>query len=173
MSREVVISIIRFFLIALFQVLVLKRINFGWENFNYISILIYPLFLILLPLRISRPLLLLIGFVLGLTIDVFYDSLGVHAAASVFTAFIRPILLKFMEPRGGYPVNASPTKHNFGANWFLLYSGILLFAHLLFYFSIEVFTFIYFFEIWLKTIFSFIFSFTLMILLVFLFNPKV
>ena len=172
MNRDVVVSIVRFIVIVLVQVLILKRINFGWENFNYISILIYPLFLFLLPLRTSRPALLFIGFILGITVDIFYDSMGVHAAASVFTAYIRPILLKFLEPRGGFPVNASPTKHAFGSNWFLLYSGILLLAHLLFYFSVEVFTFVYFFEILLKTIFSFIFSFIVMVLTVFLFNPK-
>lgn len=172
MSRGVVNNVIRFILLLLLQVLVLKRIDFGWENFNYVSFFIYPLFIIILPLKTSKPLLLLLGLLLGLSVDLFYDSLGVHAAAAVFTAFIRPYLLKAMEPRGGYPVNASPTKYYFSSNWFMLYAGILLFGHLLFYFSVEVFTFVYFFDIWLKTIFSFIFSFLTMMVIVILFNPK-
>jgi hypothetical protein len=123
-------------------------------------------------LKTPKTVLLLIGFALGLIIDIFYDSLGVHASACVFTAFIRPLLLQLIEPRGGYPINVSPTKFHFGTRWFLLYSGIALFLHLLFYFSIEVFTFVYFLEIWLKTIFSFIFSFLTVLLYIFLLNPK-
>ena len=165
-------NIIRLVTIALIQVILLKRVYLGWEDFNYISVIIYPLIIILLPIRTPKLLLLVIGFLLGLFIDLFYDSPGVHTSATVFIAFIRPAVLSMLEPRGGYPMQASPTKHSFGNNWFFTYSGIILFIHLLIYFSMEVFTFVYFFEILLKTLFSFIVSFIIFILYVFLINPK-
>jgi hypothetical protein len=102
--------------------------------------------------------LVIIGFVVGFTMDMFYNSPGVHMSASVFTAFIRPYVLKYIEPRGGYNVNDSPVSAHLGFTWYITYTSILMLAHLFFYFSIEVFTFYYILEIWLKTLFSFIFS---------------
>ena len=165
-------NIIRLVIIALIQVVLLKRVYLGWENFNYISVIVYPLIIVLLPIRTPKMMLLGIGFLLGMFIDLFYDSPGVHTSATVLIAFIRPFVLQMLEPRGVYALQASPTKFSFGNNWFFTYSGIILFIHLLFYFSVEVFTFVYFFEILLKAIFSFIVSFLIIILYVFLINPK-
>lgn len=166
-------NMIRIAVIVAIQALLLKRIYFGWENFNYFSFLLYPIAIILLPIKTPHVLLLIIGFFMGLTVDLFYDSIGVHMSATVFLAFIRPYILKLIEPRGGYPTQEmGPTKYHFGTNWFLTYSGIALFLFLLFYFSVEVFTYVYAFEIFLKTVFSFVVSFICILLYVFLFNPK-
>lgn len=172
MSSVFTAQTLRFVMIILFQGLILRRINLGWEEFNYISIMLYPVLIMLLPMKMPRVTLLLVSFVLGLVMDLFYDSLGVHASACVFTAFMRPFVLQFLEPRGGYPVNANPTLRDFDASWFMQYSGALLFLHLLFYFSVEVFSFDFLGEILLKTVVSFILSFLSILLFVFLFNPK-
>ncbi|MDX1406624.1 MAG: hypothetical protein R3330_00785 [Saprospiraceae bacterium] len=164
--------IIRFGIIILLQGLILRRVALGGTQFNYISILFYPILLALLPIKTPRAALLLIGFVLGITIDLFYDSLGVHASACVFTAFMRPWILQILEPRGGYAVNVNPTMRDFGVAWFMQYAGSLLLLHLAFYFCVEVFTFVYVGQILLKTISSFIVSFIAILIFMFLFNPK-
>lgn len=166
-------NIIRIIFIALLQVLILKRINFGWENFNYFSFIVYPLAILLLPIRTPRFLLLIIGFVLGLFVDLFYGSPGVHASAAVFISFIRPYILQMLEPRVGYPTQAvGPTRKRFGTNWFMTYSAMILFMYLLVYFIAEVFTYVYFFEIILKTICSFLVSYICIIIYFFLVNPE-
>ncbi len=172
MSNVIVANIFRFLGLVILQVLVLRSINLGGADFNYISIIIYPLFLILLPLRTPHSLLVLLGFVLGFFVDVFYDTYGVHASASVFTAFIRPYILAIYEPKGGYNINYSPTKHRFGINWFLIYAATLLFLHLFFYFSVDAFTFYYIGDIFLRTIFSFLVSIILVVIYQFVFDPK-
>lgn len=172
MNNDLVKNLVRITLIVLIQVLILRRLNLSIGSFNYIHILFYPVLIMILPLRISKPLLLIIGFVIGLVVDVFYDSLGVHASACVFLAYIRPYVLSVFEPRGGFSVNTSPTKHNLGMYWFLRYAAAMLLLHLLFYFSMEVFTVVYLKEIILRTIFSFIFSFAFIMLYKLLFNPK-
>lgn len=166
------IIVLRFVLIILLQGLILRRIPLGGAHFNYIAILFYPVLLFLLPMKTSKPLLLIIGFFLGLAIDLFYESPGVHMSACVFVAFVRPYLLKILEPRGGYPVNASPSAHDFGLVWFMQYAGILLFLFLLFYFSVEVFAFARLGEILLKTVLSFIVSFVAILLYITIFNPR-
>lgn len=172
MNNDFLKNIVRIILVVLIQVLILKRLNLSIGSFNYIHILFYPILIMILPLRISKPVLLLIGFAIGLTVDLFYDSLGVHASASVFLAYIRPYILNIFEPRGGFSVNISPTKHSLGIYWFIRYAAAMLLIHLVFYFSMEVFTLVYLKEIILRTLFSFIFSFAFIMLYKLLFNPK-
>ncbi|MCP3932234.1 MAG: hypothetical protein GY705_24445 [Bacteroidetes bacterium] len=172
MNNIVLKNSIRFIGLVLFQVLILKRIVVGAPGFNYIHILVYPLFILLLPLRTPKVLVILLAFILGLTIDIFYDSIGVHASAAVFTAFLRPYILNFLEPRSGYNVNFSPTKARMGTMWFFRYSAILMVGHLFFYFSMEAFTFVYIIDILGKTFFSFLFSMIMLFILQYLFNPE-
>jgi len=86
MSRQFFRNIIRFLLLVLVQVLVLNEIKLG----GYINPYIYVLFIILLPVDISKSLLLTLAFILGLTIDFFGNTLGLHAAATVLMAYARP-----------------------------------------------------------------------------------
>ena len=172
MQSNILTHSIRFVLLLIVQVMVLKQVSFDTQVLKYVEVLVYPLFLMLLPVRISHPLLIFIGFILGIVIDIFYGTPGVHASACVFTGFIRPFLLSTLRPREGYATHDSPTPHHLGRRWFLLYSGILLFAHLFFYFSVVVFTFYYLGEILLRTFSSFIISFLLIQIMVLLFNPR-
>jgi hypothetical protein len=172
MQGLIIGNIRRFLVLFIIQVFVLKQINLGWENFQYIFLMIYPLFILLMPLKVSRSLLLVLAFFLGLSIDVFYDSPGLHASAMVFTAFIRKYILKFLEPVEGYSTDSTPTIRENGFNWFLIYSSLLMFIHCLFFFSVEAFSFVYLNEILLKTIFSFIISQIIILLFVLILNPK-
>ena len=171
MSNVVFSNILRFIGLVIVQVFILKIIVIGGNNFNYVSIIIYPLFLILLPLRTPHSILVLLGFLIGIIVDGFYDSYGVHASASVFVGFVRPFVLKILEPKGGYTQNSSPTKRRLGPSLFFMYSSIILFSHLFFYFSMEAFTLVYIGEIILKAVSSFIISIIVITLYMFIFDP--
>lgn len=171
MSNLVLNNIFRFLGLVALQVLILKRIGLGWDNAQYLHVLLYPLFILLLPLRTPKPAVMLLAFLLGITIDIFYDSPGIHASASVFIGFARSFVLKQLEPRGGYNVNFSPTRQRMGIEWFLRYASIMMAAHLFFYFSVEAFTFYYIVDILLKTLVSFVASMVFIIIYMFLFNP--
>ncbi len=172
MNRGLLKNIVRFTVLVLAQVLILKRIAFNFGDFVFIHFMIYPLWIFLMPLRTPRPILMGVGFLLGLVIDGFYDSPGVHASACVFTAYIRSYVLLFLEPHEGYSTETSPTISSMGLPWFLTYSAILMGLHLLFYFSVEAFSFVFLFEILMNTIFSLIASFSIVALLMLIFNPK-
>ena len=172
MNNLIFSNIIRLFILILVQSIILQQIQLGGDSFNYISLFIYPLFLLLLPLKTSKISLVLIGFGLGLIIDVFYNSPGVHAGATLFTAVMRPAILNIWEPREGYNVNHGLTIRNYGFNWFLKYAGSMFFIHLLIYFILEIFTPVYSMEIFLRTLFSFLFSMVLVFIYMFLFTPK-
>lgn len=158
------------FLLAL-QVLVLKQINIGGADFNYITIFLYPVFLMFLPMSTPVWLMMVIGFFYGYSIDFFSDSIGMHAAASVFTCYFRAPLLRLLEPPGGYKQGVSPTRNRMGFPWFLRYAGIFMLLHIFIFFSVEVFTLLYIDKILLYTLPSFVVSFIFVMIYSFLFDP--
>lgn len=166
------IIVLRFVIAVLIQVLVCKQIVFFTDDFIYGTIMFYPIFILLLPLRYSKSVILLLSFLIGITVDIFYDSLGVHAGASVVTAFLRPFILKVLEPDSGYSINAIPSKYYFGIIWFMQYAAYLLGIHLLVYFSLEAFSFVFLKEILLKSLVTFGLSYIILVVHQMLINSK-
>jgi hypothetical protein len=91
MNNSALKIILSFIGLTLLQVLVCSNINF----MGHINPYVYVLFVLLYPVVNNRLLFIFLSFLLGYTIDVFLDSGGVHAAASVTIAYIRPLFLKF------------------------------------------------------------------------------
>lgn len=125
--------IILFFVYILAQVLLLKNLVL----FNVAFCFIYVAFILLLPLELSAVFLMLIAFITGFTIDIFYSSMGIHAFASVFTAYARIYWLRLITPQGGYEVGTTPTLTSYGVSWFSVYFLPLLFLHLSVLFFVE------------------------------------
>ena len=172
MNNTIVIrNVSRLLLLLALQILVFRRINLGGDDFNYISILIYPIFILMLPANIPSSLMVFGGFLLGLVLDVFYDSIGIHAAACVFSCFARGVILEVLEPTGGYKDNSSPSKRQMGFWWFVRYSAIFMLIHTLVYFSVEAYTFVYWQQILLRTLPSFFFSMLFILIYSFIFDP--
>ncbi len=171
MNSVVLVNLIRFIVIILLQVLIFKGINLNSGNFQYFHILFYPILIILLPFSLAKPYQLLIAFALGLIVDIFYDSLGVHTSAIVFMTYCRSFVLKFIEPRGGYNIE-SPGLGNAEFPWFVGYLAIMMGLFLVFYFSMEAFSAVYFWRIFLNTLFSFVLSVGLIIIYQLIFRTK-
>lgn len=173
MGNVITNNIIRGIVILILQVFIFKRFSFGWvAPLFYVNIMIYPLIIVLLPIRTPQILSLGIGFVLGLTIDMFYDSPGVHASATVGLAFFRTWLLGQLEPREGYPLNVGPTRNRFGFPWFAQYAGLMLLFHFLFYFAVETFALAHTLKVIGKTFYTFLWSFPLLLLFARAWNTK-
>ena len=153
-------NILRFIILVLFQVLVLNNIQFS----GYVNPFMYVLFILLLPFETPRWLLLVSGFLLGLSIDVFSGTIGMHAAATVLMAYMRPYVLSLIAPRDGYESGTYPRLYYFGFTWFLNYTIILVFIHHLVLFYLEVFRLTEFFSTFLRVILSSFFSVSLVIL---------
>ncbi len=171
MNSQIVANIVRFIVLVPLQGLVLRYIGADWEEFPYLHILLYPVFIMLLPLRTPQVLVMVIAFVAGLAVDAFYSTPGMHASAAVFMGFARTPVLRMLEPRSGYNVNHSPTAARLGLQWFLRYCAIMLGLYIFFYFSVEAFSFVYLADIFLKTIVSFIVSMIFVLIFQIIFNP--
>lgn len=165
MISDVFKNITRFIVLLLLQVLIVKNINLG----RYFILFPYVLFILLLPFNTPRPLVLVLAFLLGLCIDMFYDTQGMHASACVFTAFMRSFVLDLFSPREGYEEQLKPTITYMGVGWFTSYALLLIFVHHFVLFYLEAFTFHEFFRTLVRVLASTFASFGFIYLLQFLF----
>jgi rod shape-determining protein MreD len=143
-------NIFRFVVLILFQVLVLDNVMINGYMIPYI----YILFILLMPFETPRWIQLLSGFALGLAVDLFSGTLGMHTAASVLAAFVRPYLLDLLASRDGYEPETFPRIHYYGFIWFLKYTVLIVVIHHLALFYLEVFHLKHFFSTLLRVILS-------------------
>ena len=145
---------------VLLQVLVLNNIQLS----GFINPYLYIIFILWLPVEMNKVLVMLISFLLGLSVDIFSNTLGMHAAASVFLAFCRPYILQFMAPRDGYEGDQVPGIQAFGLSWFITFAAIAVFLHHSFLFYTEVFRLSEFFSTLGRVLASSIFTMVLVVL---------
>ncbi len=168
MLNEIIRNIFRFIILVLVQVLLIKNIELG----RFINPFIYVLFIVILPFETPKVVLLFAAFMMGITIDMFYDTPGMHAAACVLMAYVRPGILKIFSPRDGYEIGTQPTIQYLGVPWFLSYSAILIVLHHLILFYLEKFQFSQFFSTFFRAITSSIFTILLVVVSQYLFTRK-
>jgi rod shape-determining protein MreD len=147
-------NIVRFLVVIIFQVLVMDNVMINGYMIPYV----YLLFILLMPFETPPWVLLLSGFILGLSIDLFENTLGMHTAATVLVAFIRPYLLKLLASRDGYEPETFPRIHYYGIVWFLKYTLIVVVIHHFALFYLEVFQWKDFLSTLLRVILSSVLS---------------
>lgn len=150
MTSELLKYIWQFVLLCLAQVLIFNNLELG----GYVNAFPYIYLILILPISIGRIPLLFVGFFLGLTVDVFSNTGGIHAAATTLIAFYRPLYLKAQSPREGYELTALPHIKTFGLGWFLPYALLIVVIHHTALFYLEVFRFTEFFRTLLKILLS-------------------
>ena len=125
MNRSYSSIILSYLIILPLQVLVFRNFVIYGTGYNFF----YLFCLLLLPVEIGAITAMVIAFLTGLSIDLFYHTLGIHASASVLFMFFRHYWLRINGPRSGYEVNQFPTIPNYGFTWYLTYALPLIFIH--------------------------------------------
>lgn len=134
-------SIIRYlvfgFTILIVQVFLFNQVEIGWGA----QIFALPLLIMMLPFNLSVFLLMLIAFLIGITVDSFSNTYGLHASSLVLTAYLRPIFFGFFCPREGYDPLKFPNVQDMGFAWYFIIYAPIMFIHLFWFYSIEIFRF--------------------------------
>ena len=166
MNSAVLMSFVRFFLLLAAQILVFNNIDL----FGYINPFPYILFIILFPVDGNKQLLIITSFLLGIMMDLFSNSGGVHAAACLILAYARTYIFKFSFGLSyeyqTIKINDSITSERFS---FLLLSVII---HHFTLYILEVFQLSSLWDIVLRTIIGTLFSLFICIVLIYLFKPS-
>ncbi|MEN9928728.1 MAG: hypothetical protein RLZZ231_649 [Bacteroidota bacterium] len=166
MNSTLLYNLSRFILLLAAQVLIFNNINF----LGFINPFPYILFIILYPVNGNKSGLLVSSFLLGILMDLFWNSGGVHTAACVMLAYYRPWLFKFSFGLSyeyqTIRINDKLSPERFS---FILLAVII---HHLTLFILEVFTISSLWDIILRTLVSTLFTTLLCILIIYLIKPS-
>jgi hypothetical protein len=169
MTRETLLNVLRFVLLLIIQGLILSNVVL-WEG--KAQVYLYVLFIIMLPLRTHTMLAMVLGFILGLGVDMFYDSPGLHASSAVVVAFVRPYFVRLLTPRDDYDINDRPNISSMGLIWFVKLTTAMLFIHAFWIFFLEAFSFSGFGFTFLKALATALISLVVSLISVYLFTRK-
>lgn len=128
---------LRYILLVFIQVFLLKNMTFYGLNTPYL----YILFILLLPFETPNWLLFTLSFLIGLNVDVFSDTVGLHASACTITAFVRVLITSVTVQKDNYDSDPEPSLGIMGFRWFFFYALILTLTHHFFLLNFEVFRF--------------------------------
>ena len=167
-SRTVFFNVIRFFFLVFLQVLILNHINLG----GYLNPYFYIYFILLLPFGIPRWMLLCAAFILGLSIDLFTNTIGLNASACLIMAFFRPFVITAISSGPESLIGDTPSLRNQGIKWFLYYSIILVLLHHFSLFYLEIFRFSEFLATLVRVLLSSAFTLALVLISEYLLYPK-
>lgn len=137
MNRSVASQGITYLFYVLVQVLLGSQLILFDKAFAFL----YVGFLLMLPFETGPLLLMTVGFFTGLSVDIFYDTVGINATACLIIMYIRPFVVNSLMPQGGVEIGTSPSMKNMGWMWFTTYSLLLVFIHHLVLFFMEAFSF--------------------------------
>ncbi|MBX9782020.1 MAG: rod shape-determining protein MreD [Chitinophagaceae bacterium] len=162
--------IVRFLLLILTQVFVLNHIP---PLHQYITPLLYFVFILWLPFNTGRSALLVISFLTGLTVDLFTVTPGMHAAACVLIGYVRPFIINIIVPQQGAEFNyREPSAISLGNVQYIIYVSVLTLLHHGMLFTVQAFQFGNILYILLKTLGSCIISFLLILIVELVFTRK-
>ena len=166
MNSAVIMGFVRFFLLLAAQIIIFNNIDL----LGYINPFPYILFIILFPVNGNKQLLIISSFLLGITMDLFSNSGGVHTTACLILAYARPSIFKFSfgvsYEYQTVKINHSLTSERFS---FLLVSVVI---HHFTLFILEVFQLSFLWDILLRTIIGTLFTLLICILLIYIFKPS-
>jgi rod shape-determining protein MreD len=135
MIRSVLLNLLRFVVLVFIQVFLLKNITL----YDLATPYLYILFILLLPFETPNVVLYILSFAIGIVIDAFYDTPGLHAASCVLLAFVRILFISITVQKEGFDNEPEPTLGIMGFRWFFMYALILTSIHHFFLLNLEVF----------------------------------
>jgi len=166
-TKVILINLFRWLLLLFVQIFLLRNIGF----YNLSTPFIYTLFILVLPFNLPNLALYLLAFLTGLTVDAFYDTLGVHISACVALAFVRILFISVSLNRESID-EPEPSLGNMGFKWFALYAILCILAHHVVVFFLEAFKLSEFSYTLGRALTSTVFTFFMIVLIEFTFHNR-
>ena len=163
-------NIIRFILFILMQVIILDNILLH----QLVTPYLYFLFILWLPFKMNRTMLMILAFTLGFALDSFRHHPGFHTAACVLIAYVRPFLINLLIPQEGAETSyEEPSFRSLGGLLpYMIYSGVLSLLHNAWLFLLEAWQFGDVWYFFMKTILSTAVSLLLILITELIFSRK-
>jgi xanthosine utilization system XapX-like protein len=162
-SKSIVSQVLIFVFYIFLQIFFVRQLVL----FDYAFCFVYVASIILLPFEINKITLIFLSFVAGITVDIFYNTVGANAAAMTLIAFLRPTVIGVLAPRRGYDERQTLTLNSMGLTWFIAYATSLIFVHHLVLFLLEASDWGLFLPVMVKVICSTIFTTIIVVIIQF------
>jgi hypothetical protein len=147
---DLVKNIFRLVIFIFVQVFVLNKIP---HLHQYVVPYLYFLFILWLPFDIPRVGFLVIGFFTGLILDYFTMTPGLHAAACVLIAYVRPFVISVLIPKDTAEFNyKEPSPQAMGWAPYSVYVFVLTLLHHVYLTLLEWLEFGSFLDFLIKTL---------------------
>ena len=117
-------QIVRYVIVMVLQVLLFDQLQLLGVCHPYI----YLLCLLMMPITLPHISDMLIGAVVGLVMDIFCNSLGVHMSACILVMYVRPYLLSALVNETDR-LNEQLSLHSLGMESLVKYVVILVLLH--------------------------------------------
>lgn len=126
-----------FLLLLALQVLVFNHIHIA----GYATPMPYFYLLLILPNHTARWVYVALGFLLGLTVDVFSSTIGEATATTTFIGLITPPVLNLFTPADQRDDEFAPSVRTMKWGTFLRYATLITLVHTTLFFCLENFSF--------------------------------
>jgi len=166
--NKTALQIIRFIVLVLFQVLVINHIRLG----GYVHPYIYLIFIMLLPFNTPKWQLLVLGFLLGLTIDLFTGTPGLHAGATTLMTFCRPSIIKLVSGNQKFENVQEPNLRQLDGIWIFRYVLCMVLVHHFALFFLESFSVYLIGQVLLRILLSVPVSIFLIMMILYIFKTE-
>lgn len=143
-------SVLLFISLILIQVLICNNILL----FGVAVPFIFIYFIFNLPLGVNKNILILVSFLLGFSIDLFSDTMGLNSASCLILALCKqPVFYSYM-PREDKNIDITPSIKTMGWENYIKYALTLSAIYCIIIFAIEYISFSSFWHIILMTVSS-------------------
>lgn len=165
-SSNIIRLLILFVVCELAQLFIFNNLQIS----GFINPYVYILIILTLPFGISTASMMFVSFVSGMIIDIFCNTIGMHAFACVLIGYVRQYVLKLIAFRDEYKMGTFPSVASYGIVWYLKYLLIMVSIHHFALFFIEQFDTLFFWPTLLRVILSIVAS-SVFILIAQMFAP--
>jgi hypothetical protein len=107
--------------------------------FGFLNPFVYILFLILLPLEISKTGQYILAFIIGFIVDAFLKTYGIQAFSCVLMTFLRPHIILILNGLKPLETGVKPVPGVKDFTWILIYTLLLVFVHQISVTTLETF----------------------------------
>lgn len=125
---------------------------------HYFDICIYLLFILTLPVKIKKLLLLIVCALYGVMLDLMLAGGGLFTMTTTFIGYVRPAIVRLFFEKDEHYSNSLPTSNDMGVGRFIIYAFIVGFLASLFFYVMERLSFANFEKAFLKALFSALFT---------------
>ena len=164
-------NIIWFIFLLVVQLFILDAVHVG-EYSTYFNPIIFSFFILKQRLEIKLYVLLILSFFLGLTVDIFRNTLGLNTTVLLLLAFLRSRFLYFISSKDDFETGLELNIFTLGFGRYIMFFGLSIFFHHLLFFLIEQFSFDNFFILLLRTFSNTLLTLVILAFFQFLIIPK-